>query len=370
MTERLYYHDSFLWSFSAQVVHTSDDGLEVELDRTAFYPTSGGQPHDLGTIAGIPVIDVIDHEDRIVHKLATPLSASSVDCEIDTRRRLDHMRQHTGQHVLSAVMEEQFGLKTVSFHLGAGYSTVDVEPMPASLEGIEAMANERLLENLPVTISFEHSSSAAGLRKPPDRDGMIRVITIAGLDRSACGGTHVRYTGEVGSIVLGKTEKVRKALRIEFYCADRAIAFLRRKASDAEAQLGAAKERLAEADKLNRRMSIELAEIAGTKMLQEIAPDAAGRKIWKHELPEIRDDAKAMLNAFLSEAATLGLFIGTSNGTLLFGSHESTGVDCGQRLKQVISELGGKGGGTARLAQGSISDAAKIPLAVEKLLAQ
>src|SRR6516165_7330687 len=117
MTERLYYADSYLRDFTAQIVDRSADGLTAYLDRTAFYPTSGGQPYDLGSIAGVAVVDVVDEEDRIAHRLASPLDAARVDCAIDWARRFDHMQQHTGQHLISAVFEELFGLKTVSFHL-------------------------------------------------------------------------------------------------------------------------------------------------------------------------------------------------------------------------------------------------------------
>ena len=119
MTERLYYTDCYLHEFPARVVDRSEDGCTVYLDRTAFYPSSGGQPFDLGMIAGVPIVDVIDEQLRIAHRLAGPLHTGPVDCTVDWTRRFDHMQQHTGQHLLSAVFEEMFGLKTVSFHLGA-----------------------------------------------------------------------------------------------------------------------------------------------------------------------------------------------------------------------------------------------------------
>src|SRR5215472_6350032 len=127
MTERLYYTDSYLRSFTAQIVDLAGDGRTAYLDRTAFYPTSGGQPFDLGSVAGAAVIDVIDEGERVAHRLASPVEPGAAACEVDWTRRFDHMQQHTGQHLLSAVLEESFGLKTVSFHLGGESSSIDVE---------------------------------------------------------------------------------------------------------------------------------------------------------------------------------------------------------------------------------------------------
>src|SRR5262245_29846761 len=130
MTERLYYTDSYLREFDARVVDLSSDRRTVYLDRTAFYPTSGGQPFDTGAIAGKRVVEVVDEDSRIAHRLAEPVADVEVHCTVDWPRRFDHMQQHTGQHLLSAVFEEMFGLKTVSFHLGAESATIDLEGMP------------------------------------------------------------------------------------------------------------------------------------------------------------------------------------------------------------------------------------------------
>src|SRR6185369_13388002 len=143
MTERLYYTDSYLREFPARVIDRSPDGATVYLDRTAFYPTSGGQPFDTGAIAGIPVLEVLDEDERIAHRLAAPLHTGPVDCAIDWTRRFDHMQQHTGQHLLSAVFEDLFALKTVSFHLGADSSTIDLEGAsvePRTVQEVERRA--------------------------------------------------------------------------------------------------------------------------------------------------------------------------------------------------------------------------------------
>lgn len=372
MTERLYYFDSYRTEFESPVEAIHPGGLVVELARTAFYPTSGGQPHDLGTINGIPVTNVEETPaGTILHHLAAPFpAAGAVMGSIDWPRRLDHMRQHTGQHLLSAVMAEQFGLRTVSFHLGADYATVDVEPQSVSaqtLAAIEVAVNARLLENIPVHISFEDAATAEGLRKPADRDGLIRIIAIDGLDRSACGGTHVRQTGEIGLIALGRTEKIRQALRIEFYCGPRALAHLQQRAQTAEANLAATREKLAEADKQRRRALLDLAELQGRAQYDSLA--GSSPVVWRCEAGEIGEVERARVQAFLARTDAIAVLLVPSTGALLFGAHPTTGVDCGDRFKAMLKQFPGKGGGNARLAQGAISSPAQIDAAVDFLLA-
>ncbi len=172
MTERLYYQDSYLTEFQARVVDSSPDHLRVYLDRTAFYPTSGGQPFDIGRLGDVEVAEVIDEEDRIVHVLRAPLAAPEVAGRVDWQRRFDHMQQHTGQHLLSAVLIELFDAPTVSFHLGADSSTIDVSRAltEEQLREAERRANQIVFENRPVSVTFQHSSDDLDLRKPTERD--------------------------------------------------------------------------------------------------------------------------------------------------------------------------------------------------------
>ena len=226
MTERLYYTDSYLTDFRAGVAETSSDRRRVYLDRTAFYPSSGGQPHDLGRVNGIEITEIIDEDDRIAHVLAAPLEAGDVECRVDWGRRFDHMQQHTGQPLLSAVLLDLFAAQTLSFHMGVDSSTIDIQR--ASLDAADVRramerANQIVFENRPVNVTFRHSSEDLGLRKATEREGTVRIISIEGLDRSACGGTHVRATGEIGPIVIRKIEKVRGNVRLEFLCGMRAV---------------------------------------------------------------------------------------------------------------------------------------------------
>ena len=205
MTERLYWDDSYLRRFRAKILERCCDGCELYLDRTAFYPTSGGQPHDTGWIQNVPVIDVVDEGERIRHRLSRPVDGEEADCEVDWGRRFDHMQQHSGQHLLSAVLNRFHGAPTVSFHLGRDISTIDVGLAalePERLKEAERQANEIVFENRPIRVDYREASEAEGLRRASGREGLLRIVEIEGLDRSACGGTHVRHTGEIGLVLL------------------------------------------------------------------------------------------------------------------------------------------------------------------------
>src|SRR5690606_21066253 len=220
MTRRLYYDDAYLRAFDAHVAEVSADGRRVYLDRTAFYPTSGGQPHDTGELAGVRVVDVVDEGDRIAHVLAEPVAlapGARVEGRIEWERRFDHMQQHTGQHLLSAVFAELYGFETVSVHFGAESSTIDLATATLAagqIEAAEARANALVWEDRAVAVSYEHAAEAAGLRKRPDREGPLRIVSIDGVDRSACGGTHVRGTAEIGPVLIRGVERVRGDARV------------------------------------------------------------------------------------------------------------------------------------------------------------
>jgi len=237
-TERLYYHDSFLYDFDARVVESleREDKYAVVLDRTAFYPTSGGQVHDAGRFVlsdkrEVPVAAVADEEGgRIFHFIAEPLVAgAAVHGSVDAVRRRDHMQQHSGQHVLSAAFIRLFNMPTVSFHMGEESCTIDLETAALSAsqaQKAELLANEVTAEDRRVAISFVSLDQARhlGLRKlPPKQTGDLRLIDIADFDLTACGGTHVRATGQIGAILLRKIEKVKQGVRVEFVCGLRAV---------------------------------------------------------------------------------------------------------------------------------------------------
>ncbi len=223
MTDRLYYHDSFLYDFEAEIAEIpTSDRPSVILNRSAFYPTSGGQIFDTGVITTDSgqhkVTEVADMEDgRVVHYLEAPLKdlkpGTRVRGQIDSTRRRDHMQQHSGQHVLSAAFVRLFNIPTVSFHMADDYCSIDLDAPNLSktqVEQAERLANEIILENRSVEIRFvtREEASGLGLRKlPPAERDQLRIIDIQDFDLSACGGTHVNKTGQIGCILLRKLEK-------------------------------------------------------------------------------------------------------------------------------------------------------------------
>ncbi|MGC8874796.1 MAG: alanyl-tRNA editing protein, partial [Chloroflexia bacterium] len=228
--ERLYYDDPFLWRFSARVTgrRTLAGRPAVALDRTAFYPTSGGQPHDLGTIAGIPVLEVVEEDDEIWHILSDELPQEEVTGQVDGERRFDHMQQHTGQHILSQAFLERCGARTVAFHLGATESTVDLDRVdlsPETLHAVEERVNEIIFQDRPVIARFvsPEELSQLPLRKPPRGRERVRVVEVEGYDWTPCGGTHCTRSGQVGLLRILRADRQKDETRITFLCGWRAV---------------------------------------------------------------------------------------------------------------------------------------------------
>jgi len=220
---RLYYSDPYRTEFQARVIERTSVQAQpgVVLDCTCFYPTSGGQPHDEGTLNGVPVINVLEREDKaIVHVLAAELDADVVHGAIDWQRRFDHMQQHTGQHILSQAFLKMLNAETVGFHLGKEASTIDIDKAPLAavqLDTVENLANEIVFADLPVKTYFVAEAELANLplRKLPVVDMPIRIVEVEGFDYSPCGGTHCRRTGEVGLIKITRAERRGQDTRVE-----------------------------------------------------------------------------------------------------------------------------------------------------------
>ncbi len=378
MTERLYYTDAYQLSFSATVLAVVDDERRVYLDRTAFYPSSGGQPHDLGVLGGVAVTDVVDEADRIAHILAGPLPCAvgaTVSGNIDAERRVDHMQQHSGQHLLSALFADQYGWPTVSVHFGAEMSTLDIAGTGVDtdvLRDAEARANALIWSNRGITVSFEDAPTAAGLRKPSDRDGTLRIVTIAELDRSACGGTHVRRTGEIGSMLLRRAERTKGHTRVEFLCGMRAV---RRARADAALLTSTARlftaapddvpplverlqQRTLELEKEQRRLAGELAALEARALWTSTLPSADGvRRIrLTHASGAVRD-FEPLAQALIGNGACAVLISTQSPAGVLYATASDTGLDAAVTLRGALTAVGGRGGGSPRLAQGSAPSA-------------
>lgn len=370
MTERLYYHDSYLTRFRARVVDASPDHTRVYLDRTAFYPTSGGQPFDTGTLGGAAVVDVIDEGERIAHLTASPVEDVEVEGVIDQARRFDHMRQHSGQHLLSAVFIQLLDAPTVSFHLGAETCTIDIQrdALTANdVRAVEKRANELVLENLPVTVAFREAAAGLGLRKPAERAGEIRVVSIAELDHSACGGTHVRATGEIGPILIRKLDRIRGIVRVEFLCGLRAVlrargdfealAAVSRALScpldEAPLLVAAQQERLQSAEKTRARLAAELARIEGRELWRDTPPRPSGRRVAIRTVPGFTGEVRAMALSFVAGPASCFIAVTEDPPGILLATSAGSGIHAGNVLKAALARHGGRGGGNAALAQGS-----------------
>jgi len=394
MTQRLYYRDATLRAFSARIAEVADGGRKAYLDQTAFYPTSGGQPHDIGTLAGVTVVDVIDEGERIAHLLDAPIelaTAVEVHGEIDWRRRYDNMQQHTGQHLLSAVLDDLLQLRTVSVHFGDETSTLDVADAkgagnilgPDVLARVESRVNEIVAEARPVLVTFEDAAVVTGLRKPSDRDGVLRVVTIEGVDRSACGGTHVSTTAELGPVLLRRQEKVRQGLRIEFVCGQRAIGRARQDLDALSRVARAFSASIDEAPKMvegqaqqlkdlqseNRRLSEALAVFRAAELHAAAVPRADGLRFVVERVATGADSARSLALAFAPLNRAVFIAASHTPPSVLVATSADSGVDAGKLLKPLLERAGGRGGGSPRMAQGSAPSVEAVEHVVAWLLA-
>lgn len=387
MTERLYYSDSYLSRFQAAIIEAR--GNIAYLDRTAFYPTSGGQLHDLGTLNGTRVTEVTEDEDgRVAHHLESPLAPGPAEGVIDWPRRFGFMQQHTGQHLLSAVFESLFGFATLSVHFGEEISTLDLATpalSPEQQRAAEWRANEIVWENRPVTIRIAGAGESRELRKPSEREGALRIVTIEGLDHSACGGTHVRATGEAGPIVLRRLDKIRGNIRAEFLCGARALRRLRADAgllSETARPLSAAIDELPavvaaladearESAKRLRKAETELAGYRGRSLYGAAPPNASGRRVHieRRVKGALDDEIRALAMSFTAQSNAAFVAAVEEPPALLFAASEDSGLNAGAALKEALAALGGKGGGNARLAQGSLPARGALEEALQRLAA-
>jgi alanyl-tRNA synthetase len=393
MTERLYYRDATIRTFSGRLVDATDDGRKVYLDRTAFYPTSGGQPHDLGTLSGARVVDVIDEGEHVAHVLDSPVGAgidTELRGEIDWGRRRDHMQQHTGQHLLSAVLDDLLHLKTVSVHFGPETSTLDVADFAGRgnvlaaevLARVESRANAVVAEARPVVVTFEEAATVSGLRKPSDRDGILRVVSIEGIDRSACGGTHVATSGEIGPVLLRRQEKVKQGLRIEFVCGDRAIGRARRdletlsrvarafsaSIDDVARIVEGQAAQLAELQSENKKLLDSLASYRAVELHQAATPRADGMKVIVERVSSGVDGARSLALAFGMLPRAMFIAVSHTPPSVMVATSADSGLDAGKMLKPLLERVGGRGGGSARLAQGSAPAAEVVDQVVSAIV--
>ena len=408
MTERLYYHDSFLHEFDAEVLDlsasNSDSRPTIILDRTAFYPTSGGQVFDTGWIlpatttdakGRVRVADVTERDDgQILHFLESPGSiqkGSRIHGVIDVERRRDHMQQHSGQHVLSAAFVRLFDLPTVSFHMGAEACSIDLDTnlTAAQVEAAEALANDVVMQNRAVSVRFvtQEEARGLGLRKiPPVERDQLRLIDVHDFDLTACGGTHVSATGEIGCILLRKTEKTRQGWRVEFVCGKRSVATARRDYAilaesggllsshirDIPQQIRKLQEESRASRKSREQLLEELADLYASRLLGE-TPEIGRSKIIVRIFPD-RDLAFIKLLAQRLTRQSVGVvgFLGITSDppALVFAQSSGQPFDMGALMKEILVRLGGRGGGTKDMAQGGPAQIDGMEAALTELAAR
>ncbi|MDX2139927.1 MAG: DHHA1 domain-containing protein [Chloroflexota bacterium] len=384
MTQRLYYADSYTCAFTARVVETLtvDGNPAVVLNRTYFYPTGGGQPHDTGLIANAHVTDVRTRADdkALLHLLDAPLmegealAAGDVLCGIDWGRRFDFMQQHTGQHILTQAFVQTCGANTVGFHLGAETVTIDLDAAALTSEQIaqaESVANHVLYENRAVTTRMVDPDAADGvrMRRVPEAlatDG-LRVVEVKDFDTTACGGTHVARTGEIGMIKVLRSEKYKGGTRIEFVCGERALAAMQARVelinrltsdltcamTDLPAIVGGLREQIGAAEKTIKALREGLIEGEALELL--MASERHGDARVVVAVYEDRDAAELrLLAARLVAAQHVIALLGIAGEKSYVICARSTDLpdDMNVLLKRALEPLGGRGGGSPSLAQG------------------
>lgn len=398
MSDRLYYADPSLACFDAhvsdirEVSRTQGRSLwQIALNRSAFYPTSGGQPHDTGTLTAkssggvlleAPILAVEeDDQGEVWHTTPKPLLAgTAVRGYIDWSRRRDHMQQHSGQHLLSAVVYRLLGAATVSFHLGEMTSTIDLAREAISqeeLERVEDAVNEIIAEDRAVTMrtiprqEAEMLLAAGTLHKLPDREGDIRLIEIDDIDLNACGGTHVEATGQIGGLLIRGTERMRQGVRVEFVCGLRAAVTARRDLATltlAATALSVGRLDVAEAvdrllaeakaaNKSRQKLTEDLAGYHAASLLHQ-QPLQGGRRLVRLIFNDQDAGYLKLLASRLIAASpqTCALLAATQEepARVVIAATADVKIDCGTLLREALAAYGLRGGGSPSMAQGQI----------------
>ena len=370
VTRRLYFDDAYQKEFDAAVVENLNfEGKRaVVLDQTCFYPESGGQPADKGTMDGVKVIHVLEDGEKIIHLLDKEIAASRIRGSIDWQRRFDHMQQHSGQHILSQCFIELLDGETLSFHLGEAASTLEIglrEISESDAERVESRANEIIFEDREIkTYSIpDDKISAIPLRRPPKKEGLVRIVEVSRFDYSACGGTHCRRTGEVGLLKINKWAKLRGNIRFEFVCGrralqdyswkNRALVATGLKLSVHERDISVSVEKMVQEVKQAKKRMRKLGEQLAVYEAREIIQKATGRIIKEIWTDKTAEEGKLLaLNIIRAgEFAVLFGVRGEENDRLIFASSEKLPLDVRELMPVVFSLVAGKGGGSPSLVE-------------------
>lgn len=370
MTAKLYYQDSETSTADARVMNSGKDetGYYVILNQSCFYPEGGGQPADTGKIGPAQVIDVQSVKDEIRHYTDIQLPEESFSIQIDWQRRWDHMQQHAGQHLLSALFEDSLGLKTQSFHLGKERVSIDLDldtATNAQLQEVEKKANELIAQGLPISTTWVSAEQAKelALRKPPVVEGDVRLVEIDGIDLNACGGTHPKNTAGIGQLKIISTEKAKGGMRVYFLCGNRALQyfnFLLATTNQLVAQLNAPTAELPNAAKA--LLADKAVADKGIKSLQEqvlnleadaILPNnGVVSKVFEgRPIKELQQLARLVISQHPS-AMVLFMSMAENDVRFVCAKGEQAQGDMREVLKSLLALTEGKGGGNAQFAQG------------------
>ncbi len=382
MTRRLYLEDPYVTSFDADIIETreTDEGPAVIFEQTYFYPDSGGQPSDLGTIGGVPIVKVIEDDadhDTVLHVVERLPEGLGVHCEIDAARRHDHMQQHAGQHILSAAFVQEAGAHTTSFHLGATVSTIDVDKSPLSRDDVERAenaANALARRGVPIRGRFVTGDEARALelRKPPPQGDDVRIVDVEGFDSQACCGNHPRSCSEVSPIVVRSFEKFKDGTRVEFLCGERALVDYRTTVARIRSLAGVLSSSEAKlvdtATKLQaerKSMGKELGKLKSRALLANAASWMDGAKsihgvsILAKQTSELGPGELRSVARKLVEKPDRVVLLGSvadGRAHLVFARSDNTDADMGALLRDVLEAVGGRGGGSPEIAQGGGPD--------------
>jgi alanyl-tRNA synthetase len=390
--ERLYYSDPFLLSFTAHVTGRREvEGRPaLTLDRTAFYPTSGGQPHDLGSLNGIPVVEVREEDGEVLHLVEREVAGEAVQGEVDRPHRFDHMQQHTGQHILSQAALELLDATTVGFHLSTEYSTVDLNQIhisAADLARVEDRANTVVFEDRPVVARFVTPEELARLplRKPPVVHENVRIVEVEGFDWSACGGTHCTRTGQIGLIRVVRAERMGGDTRLTFLCGWRALRDARWEHSLIEeiggaltagpaqlpatvARLQASEQEVRKALERANRLLLHYEALELHAQAEQVGPARVVHAVFTgRTLDELKALAREIA-ALPGGVALLGLR--GEDTRLCFARAEGLPWDMGALVREAVALLGGRGGGRPNEAQGGGPEVGRLEEALEQAMAR
>ena len=391
VTERLYYSDSHLIEFDARVVDVTErvsGWAAIVLDRTAFYPTGGGQPSDTGTLNGARVVECIDDGDNgVLHVVQgmMPSRGAVVQGRVDWSRRLDHMQQHTGQHILSQAFVNLFNAATKSFRVLETSCEIDVDlnnPATEIIERAVELANNVVWEDRAIEIRNVTSAEAAELplRKESTRDGELRLIEIEGFDLTPCGGTHAYRTGEVGIIAVRSWERAKGLTRIEFVAGTRALADYR-KANQSAREVAAlfstgrddaphvAAQMVEEHKELNRRIRV-LEELAAEVEAEKLLADASQGVVVQVFNGRDAESLKKLAHALIAKSGVVALLASRDKDTarLVFARSADALGDMSVLMREACAMLDGRGGGKPELAQGGGKNVAKLDAALTHAL--